>query len=92
MPHVPDALLALSRLETPGCDISFAARENLVVPAHRHDTSNHVLVSEGVLYLTLDGVERPVRAGQWCTIPAGAEHAERFEERTTLLVFWLKAG
>lgn len=48
------------------------------------------MVSEGTLYLTLEGVETPVRAGDWCTIPAGAEHAERFEEATSVVVFWVK--
>lgn len=90
MSHIPEALLALGKITTEACDVSVGVREHLSVPAHTHPSTNHVLVAEGVLYLTLDGVERAVHAGQWCCIPAQAEHAERFVEKTSVIVFWVK--
>jgi quercetin dioxygenase-like cupin family protein len=90
MAHIPAPLLALAKLRAETCDVTFGTREHQQTPPHSHPTTNHVLVSEGTLYLTLEGVETPVRAGDWCTIPAGAEHAERFEEATSVVVFWVK--
>lgn len=90
MAHIPESLLGLSKIIGENCDVSVATRANLASPLHTHPTTNHVLVTEGTLHLTLDGVERPVPAGQWCVIPAGAEHAERFVEPTSVIVFWVK--
>ena len=90
MAHLPPALLALGKLSTDTCDVRFGTREQLQVPPHSHPTHNHVVVTEGTLYLTLDGVERAIRPGDWCSIPAGTEHAERFEEKTSVVVFWVK--
>ncbi len=88
--HIPDALLGLGRIHGVSCDVTVATRENTSTPTHTHPTANHVLVTEGVLYLTLDGIERKICAGAWCLVPAGTEHAERFEARTSVIVFWLK--
>ncbi|GHD78193.1 cupin domain-containing protein [Vogesella fluminis] len=90
MNSIPGALLQLGRINGDSCDVTLATRANLSVPPHRHDTHNYVQVCSGVLYLTLDGTERAIGAGQWCDIPAGALHAERFAEETTVIVFWKK--
>lgn len=90
MTHIPQALLDLGKLTTNNCEVSLATRENLTSALHTHDTTNYVLVSAGCLYLTMDGVERAVADGEWCMIPAGSEHAERFAEKTSVLVFWVK--
>lgn len=90
MNSIPAALLQLGRINGDSCDVTVGTRANLSVPPHSHDTHNYVQVCSGVLYLTLDGVERAIGAGQWCDIPAGAEHAERFVEETTVMVFWKK--
>jgi quercetin dioxygenase-like cupin family protein len=90
MAHIPDALLALAKISSEHCDVTVGTRENFSTPPHTHPTSNYVLVSEGTLYLTQNGVEQPISAGQWCVIPAGSEHAERFAEKTSVLVFWVK--
>jgi quercetin dioxygenase-like cupin family protein len=88
--HAPEALTALGRITSERCDVTVVTREPMVVPPHAHDTTNHVLVTEGCLWLTMGGAERPVHAGDWCCIPAGTEHAERFAERTSAVVFWLR--
>ncbi len=92
MAHIPEALLGLGKISDDNCDVTVATRENISTPLHTHPTTNYVTVTEGTLYLTLDGVERPVPAGEWCVIPAGAEHAERFTDKTSVIVFWVKAA
>jgi len=92
MTHIPSPLLALAKLSTEACDITFGTREHLQVAPHTHPTTNHVVVTEGTLFLTLDGVEKAYGPGDWATIPAGADHAERFEESTSVVVFWVKQG
>lgn len=90
MAHIPQALLDVGKISGERCDVTVATRENLSTPPHTHPTANYVMVTAGVLYLTLDGIERPVHPGEWCSIPAGAEHAERFAEKTSVVVFWVK--
>jgi quercetin dioxygenase-like cupin family protein len=90
MAHIPDPLQALGKICGEQCDVTVGTRAHFSTPPHSHPTHNHVLVSEGTLYLTQDGIERAVTAGQWCSIPAGSEHAERFVETTSVIVFWVK--
>lgn len=89
MGHLPEALCALGKISAANCEVTVGIRENLSVPPHQHPTDNHVLVSAGTLYLTQNGKETAVGAGEWCFIPAGTEHAERFVEKTSVVVFWL---
>lgn len=90
MAHIPTALLGLGKLSSEAGDVSVGTRENVSTPMHSHPTTNHVVVTEGTLYLTLNGAEQAIKPGQWCTIPAHAEHAERFVEKTSVVVFWIK--
>lgn len=90
MSHIPPALLGLGKLSSEAGDVTVATRENVSTPMHTHASTNYVTVTEGILYLTLNGVEQAVRPGEWCTIPAHAEHAERFVEKTSVVVFWIK--
>lgn len=90
MAHIPTPLLDLRKLSSEAGDVTVATRENVSIPVHTHPTTNYVTVTEGTLYLTLHGAEREVRPGEWCTIPAHAEHAERFVEKTSVVVFWIK--
>jgi quercetin dioxygenase-like cupin family protein len=90
MAHIPAALLDLGKLSSGAGDVSVATRQDVSTPMHTHPTTNYVTVTEGILYLTLGGIEQAVQAGEWCTIPANAEHAERFVEKTSVVVFWIK--
>ena len=92
MAHIPTPLAELRKIHNDQCEVTFAVREHAGAPSHKHDTTNHVIVTEGTLYLTQDGIERAIGAGQWCTIPAGTPHAERFEEKTSVIVFWMKVA
>lgn len=89
MAHLPEILLGIGKISADNCEVTCGIRENLSVPSHTHATDNYVLICEGVLYLTLDGQEKTVTTGEWCMIPAGTEHAERFVEKTSVIVFWL---
>lgn len=90
MAHIPTPLLDLGKLSCEAGDVTVATRENISTAIHTHPTTNYVTVTEGILYLTLHGVERGVQTGEWCTIPAHTEHAERFVEKTSVVVFWIK--
>jgi quercetin dioxygenase-like cupin family protein len=90
MAHIPAALLDLGKLSSGAGDVTVATRKDVSTPLHTHPTTNYVTVTEGILYLTLNGAEQAVRPGEWCTIPANAEHAERFVEQTSVVVFWIK--
>ncbi|RZI44655.1 cupin domain-containing protein [Herbaspirillum sp. HC18] len=90
MAHIPAALLDLGKLSSERGDVTVGTRENISTPLHTHPTTNHVTVTEGMLYLTLNGAERAIGPGEWCTIPANTEHAERFEGKTSVIVFWIK--
>ncbi len=90
MAFLPDAIAKLGKIENEVCDVTCATREELFVDTHTHETTNYGVVTEGTLYLTLKGEEQAYRTGDWFCIPANAEHAERFKEKTSLVVFWLK--
>ena len=45
MAHIPAALLALGKLSTAICDVTFGTRERLQVPTHSHPTRNHAPIA-----------------------------------------------
>lgn len=92
MAHLPKALSQLSRLESASHDISFGTKMPGLVPEHTHTTDNYGVITEGCLFLTLDGEESAYRSGDWFHVPAGAPHIERFEEATSVIVFWVKTN
>lgn len=98
MSHFPDRINRLPphdggfsarRLMADGCQVLFASYPAAQrIPVHHHDTENVGVVTQGELFLTLHGVERSYRAGQWYHIPAVAAHAARFESATSIIEFW----
>ncbi len=90
MAHLPTAIAALAKLETAACDVTLGSRENRSVPEHTHDTTNYGVITEGTLYLTLHGEEKSYNKGDWFCVPAKTPHAERFEAKTSVVVFWVK--
>lgn len=75
MAFIPEALLNIGKIEGSSCNVTTGTCENLFVDLHTHDTTNHVTVTEGKLFLTLNGEEKAYNKGDWITIPAHAEHA-----------------
>lgn len=90
MAHLPDAIRQLAKIEAPHCDVSFSTREPCTVPEHTHTTTNYGTITEGYLFLTLNGEERTYGKGDWFHVPANAPHIERFEQTTSVVVFWIK--
>ncbi len=98
MSHFPDRISQLPpfvgafsarRLEAKECQVLFASYPaDQRIPVHHHDTENVGLVTEGEMLLTLHGVERSYRVGQWYHIPAQAPHAARFASATSIIEFW----
>ena len=92
MAHIPDTLLNLSKITSEHCDVTFATREHLTREPHTHPTPIYVMVTEGTMFVASGGEEKAFHAGDWCAIDAGVEHAERFAEKTSTVVFWVKAA
>ncbi len=90
MAHLPDAIRQLAKVETEHCDVSFGTREPCTVAEHTHETTNYGTITEGCLFLTLNGEERAYGKGDWFHVPADAPHIERFEQTTSVVVFWIK--
>lgn len=98
MSHFPDLINRLPpfvgafsarRLQAEGCQVLFASYPaDQRIPVHHHDTENVGVVTQGEMLLTLHGVERPYRTGQWFQIPAEAPHAARFGTATSIIEFW----
>jgi len=100
MAHFPDRITRLPPfvgpfsarcLEAEGCRVLFASYPpEQRIPAHHHDSENVGVVTQGEMCLTLQGVERCYRVGQWYHIPAGAAHAARFVTTTSVVEFWFE--
>ena len=90
MAHLPDALKDVGKVTSEVCDITFGTKSPCEVPTHTHPTTNYGVITEGTLYLTMDGKEKAYHSGDWFCVPAQTDHAERFEEDTSVVVFWLK--
>ena len=101
MPHFPELLRMLPRFEGPfdafkleakNCDVLFASYPGgTVIPPHDHETENVGVITQGELILSVDGIERRYRAGEWYHVPARAVHSARFEVETSEIEFWFYA-
>lgn len=79
------------RLRAEGADVLFASYPaGTEIPPHTHPTDNHGVVIRGELILIRDGVETRYGVGDWYHVPAGAEHAARFEQETDEIEFWFQ--
>ena len=81
------------RLSADGADVLFASYSaGTEIPAHRHDTDNYGVITRGELILTIGDTVEKYGRGEWYEIPAGVEHAARFEEETEEIEFWFKVA
>jgi quercetin dioxygenase-like cupin family protein len=77
------------QLNAEGCDVLFATYPaGTSIDPHRHDTDNVGVITRGCLFLTIDGVETAHRVGEWYHVPAGVEHAARFDDDSAEIEFW----
>jgi quercetin dioxygenase-like cupin family protein len=96
--HFPPEITALPgfdgpfdahRLVAEGCDVLFASYPaGTVIAPHRHDTDNVGVITKGTLTITIGGEARSFSVGQWYHVPAGIEHAARFDVDSAEIEFW----
>ena len=98
--HFPDLIRRLPefegpfdayRLAAPGCEVLFASYPaGTEIEPHTHPTRNVGVITEGELFLTMDGEEHRYGVGAWYFVAANAEHAARFEVDTSEIEFWFE--
>jgi quercetin dioxygenase-like cupin family protein len=101
MAHFPDRIRGLVPFEGPfdafrlaaeGCEILFASYPaGTVIEPHAHETENCGVITEGELFLTVDGAEQRYGPGDWYHLAPGQEHSARFETSTSEIEFWFGA-
>ena len=102
MPHFPKLLRNLPpfegpfdafKLEAKNCDVLFASYpKGAAIKAHSHDTENVGVITQGELFLKVDGKETRYGPGDWYHVPAHVMHSARFEVETSEIEFWFRAA
>ena len=76
------------KLKAENADVLFASYPaGTRIPAHTHETDNHGVILRGELALTINGMTRLYRTGDWYHVPAGVEHAAAFSVETDEVEF-----
>jgi quercetin dioxygenase-like cupin family protein len=98
--HFPNRIRALPpfegpfdafRLATDECEVLFASYPaGTTIEPHSHETDNHGVITQGALFLTVDGEERFYGPGDWYSVAAGVVHSARFEIDTSEIEFWFQ--
>jgi quercetin dioxygenase-like cupin family protein len=101
MSHFPKLLRDLPKFAGPfdafklaaqECDVLFASYPAYTtIPEHNHETENVGVITQGELFLTVDGKETRYGPGDWYHVPAKTMHAARFEKETSEVEFWFYA-
>lgn len=80
------------QLDAANCKVLFASYPaGTTIDPHTHDTKNCGVITEGELFLTVDGEERRYGPGDWYYLDAEQEHAARFDVETSEIEFWFDA-
>lgn len=81
------------KLEAKNCDVLFASYpKGTVIAQHDHDTENVGVITQGELFLKVDGKEKRYGPGDWYHLPAHVMHSARFEAETSEIEFWFRAA
>jgi len=81
------------KLAADGADVLFASYPSGThIPPHLHETENHGVIIRGELILTMLGRVERFGVGDWYCVPAGVEHAAKFEQETDEIEFWFKSN
>ncbi len=87
--HPFDGPFAAHRLPAEGCDVLFASYPaGTTIAPHRHATDNVGVITKGMLTLIMNETTATFGVGAWYRVPAGAEHAARFDEDSAEIEFW----
>ena len=99
-PHFPPEIEALPefygpfdayRLQAEGCEVLFATYPaGTTIAPHTHGTNNVGVITKGQLILTIGDDVSTHEAGEWYHVPAGVEHAARFETDSAEIEFWFE--
>ena len=80
------------QLDAKDCEVLFASYPaGTSIDPHTHPTRNVGVITEGELFLTVDGNESRYGPGDWYRIDANEEHSARFEVDTSEIEFWFTA-
>ena len=80
-----------NKLTTENVDIYFASYpQNTEIEAHKHDTDNYGVVTQGELILIVDGEEKYFNIGDWYHLEPYQVHAAKFKEDSSIIEFWFK--
>ena len=100
MDHFPKLLRQLPPFEGPfdafklaakDCDVLFASYpKGTKIAPHKHDTENVGVITQGELFLTVDGKEKRYGPGDWYHVAAHVMHSARFEVETSEIEFWFR--
>ena len=81
------------KLEAKNCDVLFASYpKGTVIKAHSHDTENVGVITQGELFLMVDGRESRYGPGDWYHLPSHVMHSARFDVETSEIEFWFRRG
>ena len=77
------------RLQAAGCEVLFATYPaRTTIEPHTHPTNNLGVITKGQLILTMEDQVTMYGAGEWYHVPAGIEHAARFDTDSAEIEFW----
>jgi quercetin dioxygenase-like cupin family protein len=61
-----------------------------VIEPHSHETDNCGVIIQGEIFITIEGIEKSYKTGEWYEVAAGIVHSARTTELTTEIEFWFK--
>ena len=67
-----------------------ALPKGTVIEPHSHDTENVGVITQGELFLVVDGKETRYGPGDWYHLPAHVMHSARFDVETSEIEFWFR--
>ena len=79
------------RVQSEKVDIYFASYPaGTHIKEHSHDTDNYGVITQGALYLTVNGKEEKHGVGSWYHVPEGTPHSACFTEDSAEIELWFK--
>ncbi len=98
--HFPPEIAALPAFDGPFdayrlaaelCEVLFASYPaGTSIPPHSHATSNVGVITKGSLILSMNNTVQSFEVGEWYQVPAGVEHAARFDVESAEIEFWFQ--
>ena len=80
-----------TKLVADGCEVLFASYPaGTHIEPHTHTSHNHGVITQGEMFLTIEGVETRYGVGDWYEVPAGTVHSARCHVDTTEIEFWFE--